>query len=587
VNLGYVLKEQQQYAAAEGHLQQAVAIDPALADAHYLLGVLAQEQEQLDQAIAHWTMAVEIKPDFAAAYNNMGNVFQAQGRLEAAVESYKKSLSHQPDQVDTLYNCGNVLENLTRLAEAITCYDRVTQISPQFAEAFWHRGNALIKLERNAEALDSYNQALLFRPDYADAHCNHGNALLGLSRLQEALDGYERAIQLKPDFVVALNNHGNVLCDLSRPTEALASYERLIQCQPDYAVAFSNYGNALRDLNRLDDALAAFERALQLQPDFASAHSNESICRLLMGDFALGWKKYEARLQLGDFEKKNRSFLQLRWNGKEPLEGKTILLHAEQGLGDTIQFCRYAKLVAARGATVLLEVPPTLKSLLANTNGMSRIYGSDEALPAFDYHCPLLSLPLAFSTTLDSIPADVPYIAAKPELVEQLAHEIAYCKGIKIGLCWKGSPKYSADKQRSLGIAPFDQLFSLQGTNFFTLMPNSRDEFIQAVGTGIDLGRELDGATAPFEETAALIANLDLVITCDTSIGHLAGAMGKPVWILLPFRPDWRWLLDRSDSPWYPSVRLFRQPRIGDWESVMAMVAEELKRWSMAPGKGL
>lgn len=394
-----------------------------------------------------------------------------------------------------------------------------------------------------------------------------GHAELGLQHLRKAVCVY-------PNSATVYWHMGIALSDLKRPEEALVSFDRALELQPDYVEALVNRGNVLQELRRPEDALPSFRRAIQLRPDFAIAHYNESLCSLQLGDLEKGWRAHEWRSQVAQLEKAQRDFKQPLWLGEEPLAGKTILLHAEQGLGDTLQFCRYARLVASQGATVLMEVQPWLKSLLAKVEGVSQLLVSGETLPAFDYHCPLLSLPLAFKTTLASIPAEVPYLDSDPITVSKWRGKLGEQTLPRVGLVWSGSTTHRNDQNRSIPLADFARLVSDQ-FQLVSLQKEVRaaDKLVLDERQDIQyFGDDLND----FTDTAALVELMDVVITVDTVVAHLAGAMGKPVWILLAFNPDWRWLLERDDSPWYPAARLFRQPAPGDWASVMARLKNAL-----------
>lgn len=389
-----------------------------------------------------------------------------------------------------------------------------------------------------------------------------------------AVDLFDRALMVKPSFAAAWSNRGNALLELKRPDEALASYDRALRIQPEYALALHGRANALRELHRYEEALASYARALKAKPDYAEAHWNESLCRLLLGDFDLGWQKYEWRWKQAQSARAFRNFSQPLWLGETPLAGKTILLHAEHGFGDTLQFCRYASLVAATGARVVLEVPPDLKLVCQTLAGVDILLDTSEGLPAFDFQTPLMSLPLAFGTRLDSIPAAVPYLHSDPAKVTAWQTLLGPRTKPRIGLVWSGSPHHGNDQNRSLAVSMLDQLVS-DAAEFICLQKefrNDDDRFVQQQFNVRTFGEQL----RDFSDTAALVAALDLVVTVDTSIAHLAGALGKPVWILLPFAPDFRWLLERTDSPWYPSARLFRQPGFGQWPPVLADLREAL-----------
>jgi tetratricopeptide (TPR) repeat protein len=462
----------------------------------------------------------------------------------------------------------------SRHEEVLAKHDRALALDPGSAQSHFNRGNALRALKRHKEALACYERALAIRPGHAGALYNRGNALRDLKRYEQALDSYNRALDIQPAHAAALNNRGIVLRALRRHEESLASYDRALALKPDDVGTLNNRGNVLLALKRHDEALASFQRALALKPDHAGAHWNEGLCRLITGDFGSGWRKYEWRWQRATFTSSKRDFSEPLWLGDQPVAGKTVLLHAEQGFGDTIQFCRYASVVAALGAKVVLEAQPPLRALLASLDGPAQVVAKGEALPAFDYHCPLLSLPLAFDTRIDTVPSSIPYLRAPVDRVPRWAARLGTSAAPRVGIAWSGQPKHRNDHNRSIALASLLPLLG-KGVQFVGLQKDvrSRDrEILDRHRDLLNLGEEL----TDFADTAALISQLDLVIAVDTSVAHLAGALGKPVWVLLPFTPDWRWLLDRDDSPWYPTARLFRQPASGDWDSVVRKVVEAL-----------
>ncbi len=438
------------------------------------------------------------------------------------------------------------------------------------AKAHYNRGVALHERRRYDEALAAYERAIALKPDFVEALNNRGNILSELVRLDEALASYDRALALRPDFAESLDNRGVALYDLRRFDEALASHERVLALNPDNPEALNNRANALHALKRHDEALAGYKRAIVLQPDFAVAHWNDGLARLRLGDFRGGWPQYEWGWKAG-YRGMERRFAQPRWTGAEPLAGKTLLLHAEQGFGDTIQFARYAPLAAGAGAKVVIEVHSSLAAL--EFRDASSVVSRGSPLPAFDLQCPLLSLPLAFGTELDTIPARVPYLSAPEASLARWKPRFPRVEGLRIGLAWSGRTR--PDPGRSMALAQLAPLFELPGIHFVSLQRDVRDSDA-AVLRGrpglLHLGPDL----ADFADTAAVIAQLDLVITIDTAVAHLAGAMGKPVWILLPYLSDWRWLLERDDSPWYPTARLFRQHEARAWDTVIARVRAAL-----------
>jgi tetratricopeptide (TPR) repeat protein len=519
--------------------------------------------------------AVGINPDNAAAYSNLGLALRKLDKLDEAIASYGRALALQPDNLQALNNRGSALRDLKRYHDALQSYDRALSIQPDYLDALKNRGALLLDLGRYDDALLSYDRALAIQPDDTEALYGGGNALVALKRPSEAIANYDQALSLKPDFFPALNNRGSALLDLNRLEEALASFDGALALAPDNAEALNNRGNALVELNRHQEALASFDRALSLEPDHADAHYNGSLCRLLLGDFENGWRKYESRWRTDAFKNARRDFTQPLWRGEQAIAGQTLLLHAEQGLGDTLQFCRYAKLAAARGATVLIEVQLPLKSLLAGLDGVSSVLSQGETPPSFDYHAPLLSLPRAFETRLDGIPAAIPYLHADPIRVGEWQAELGDKALPRVGLAWSGSAEHKSDQKRSIPLTRMAKLVSGEA-QFVSLQKELHPADRVTLSERDDI-RHFGDQLHDFADTAALIEALDLVISADTAVAHLAGALGKEVWILLPFSPDWRWLLERDDSPWYPTARLFRQRAEGDWDGVIQRVASQLK----------
>jgi len=573
---GVVQHQTGRHQAAIESIRAAIAAKPREAAAYSNLGLALRAVGSLDEALASYDAALAIEPDHVEALLNRADVLQAQRRFEDALAGFKRATMLRPDDASAHFGCGNALVALQRHEEAVASYDCAVALDPARADAFNNRGNALLRLRRYGEALASFDDALALRPAFLEAHNNRGSALLYLKRPAEALASCERSLELEPDYAQALLNRGNALEALQRPVEALASLDRAVAIDPEFAQAWRNRANTLLAVGRPDDALASFRRASALSPDDPAIRYNEGLCRLLLGDFANGLPLYESRWQDEQLPRARREYGQPPWSGHEEIEGRTILLHAEQGLGDTIQFSRYAELVAARGARVVLEVPPALKRLLAALRGVHQVLAIGESLPSFDCHCPLLSLPLAFATRLETIPAMIPYVASDSRKVSEWRTRLGDSPRPRVGLAWSGSTVHTNDRNRSL---PLSIMVGLVGpeAQFVSLQPDVRvsdEDVLHARGELLHFGRDL----RDFTDTAALVELMDLVVTVDTAVAHLAGAMGKPVWILLPLNPDWRWLLDRDDSPWYRSARLFRQTTIGDWEGVIERVGIELRR---------
>jgi tetratricopeptide (TPR) repeat protein len=494
----------------------------------------------------------------------------------------------RPDYVEALTNRGAVLHAFDRDEEALASLDRAIALSPDNVEALVNRGVTLNALKRYDEALACCERALRLCPDHLDALTNRGVALHDLTRFDEALASHGRALALRPDFAEALSNRGNTLQELRRFDEALASFDHALKLQPDFAEAHSNRGNVLRELRRFDEALTSYDRALKLRPDFADGHFNASVCRLLRGDFARGWQEHEWRWETRHLRAVKRRFPQRLWTGADDLAGKTILLHAEQGFGDTLQFCRYVPQVAEHAAHVVVEVQKPLYELMKSLGGRIQIVPRGAALPEFDLHCPLLSLPLAFGTRLETIPSQTPYLAAPEHKISAwherlIKHEPGKRQRPRVGLVWAGDPRKSLpganriDRQRSLQFDQLAPVLEVRDCAFYSLQ---KGDDAQAQLRSSSFGEWVTDWSADFHdfsETAALIANLDLVIAVDTAVAHLAGALGKPLWLINRYNTCWRWLLDRDDSPWYPTARLFRQDATRDWRPVITRIASALR----------
>jgi tetratricopeptide (TPR) repeat protein len=560
------------FVEAERICQQTINNEPNLLDVLFLLAIVQSSLGKQHTALASYDRALKLRPDYAEALSNRGNILHELKRFEEALASYDRAVELRPDYAQALFNRGNTLHELKRFEEALASHDRAVELRPDYAEGLFNRGNALHELKRFEEALASYDRTLKLRPDYAEALLNRGNSLHELMRFEEALASYDRLLKLRPDHAEALFNLGSTLHELTRFEEALASYDRLLKLRPDHAEALLNRGNTLQAMKRFEEALASYDGALKLRPGYSEALSNEAICRLLIADFDRGWENYESRWETKRLRTAKRSFVQPLWTGRDNVRDKTILLHAEQGFGDAIQFCRYVPLVAERGARVVLEVPRPLQELMTILISGAQIISRGDPLPDFDMHCPLLSLPLAFGTRLETIPSTALYQRASPQaLVNWDARLASPTDRPRIGLAWSGNPK---PRNRSIELSCLLSFLDINAT-FVSLQKHIRPEDATVLKNHSDLlhfGDQLE----TFADTAALISTLDLVISVDTSVAHLAGALAKPVWVMLPFNADWRWLVDREDSPWYPTVRLFRQDETRAWDSVIARVRAAL-----------
>lgn len=468
---------------------------------------------------------------------------------------------------------GLAAQRLGRLAEAETLYRAVLKNHPKHWQTLHQLGSIHLARGELTEALECIGAAMKSNSGSAEITSNYGVVLRRLKRDSEAIEYFNRALILKPGYEPALLTRGASLQRLGRREEALANFNRLIQINSTHAKAHYNRACILHELQRFDEALAAYARAIELAPDDADIHWNESLTRLLLGDFSRGWEKYEWRKKRPGYN--DRKFTQPLWRG-EPIADKTILVHAEQGYGDTLQFVRYVPLLASRGAKVTLEVQPPLKSLIASLPGVAKLIARGETLPAFDLHCPLLSLPLAFGTAIETIPTVVPYLKAPEYRTQEWQARLPQNGKFRVAFAWSGSATHEHDAIRSIPLEKWRPLFERRDIQWISIQHDLRtgdDAILTACPDILHVGAEL----SDFADTAAVIAACDLVVSVDTSVAHLAGALDRRAWVLLQHSPDFRWLLNRSDSPWYPRTRLFRQPGFGDWDSVMNTVGKELE----------
>jgi tetratricopeptide (TPR) repeat protein len=571
-NRGIALHSAQRDSDALTSYDQAIALNPAYAEAHHLRGNLLHLLKRPMEALTSFELAIAARPEFLDALISQGLVLQSMGRSEEALTSCNSALKVDPASAQIFNNRGLVLQSLGRENDALASYEDALLADTDFIEAHFNRGNSLFALGRFETALNSFEHALALRPAYAEAHNNKGNLLHQLHRDAEALTSYDQAISLKPDYEQAFFNRGIALQFLDRNQEASASYARAIRIKPDYTEALNNQGNTFQSLDLYQNALKAYLQAQTLDPDYADAHWNEALCRLKIGDFENGWKKYEWRWQNSISNPAKQLFTRPLWGGKENLKGKTILLHSEQGLGDTIQFFRYAGMVARLGAITALQVHPSLATLLQNRSENVQILSITDA-SQYDFHCPLLSLPLAFKTKLWAIPASDAYLFSDPGLSIIWRKKLGVKSSPRVGLVWSGNPQNANDQARSTTLSHFVKLLR-DDIQWFSLQKEisaAEQKLLQLHGIS-HFGDELNS----FSETAALIEQMDVVISVDTAVAHLAAALGKPTWVLLAHNADFRWLLGRCDSPWYPSVQLFRQPGIGDWTSVFSQLAQHM-----------
>ncbi len=501
------------------------------------------------------------------------------GRLEQAEQLYRQIIQAEPKHADAWHLLGVVASQSGRHAEAADCIGRAIALNPKAAAFYGNLGNVYTSLGKIEEAVNAFQQALRLKPDFVDAHLNLGIALKDQGQLDEAVTCFQQALGLQADHPVAHNNLGIVYREQGKHEAALDCYRQALRLKPRFPDALNNLANVLNDLGRLEEAIPLYRQAIALQPDFAEAHLSLATALLLAGDLQAGWAEYEWRFvcrrpELPEFYKP-------RWDGS-PLNGRTILLYGEQGLGDKLQFMRYACLVKARGGRVVVACNHVLQDLFSRCAGIDQfipIPGPD--LPPFDVYAPLLSLPGILGTTEETIPGDVPYLFADPQLVQSWKEKLSGNTAFKIGIVWQGSASTYGAQGRSISLKQFAPLGQVDGIQLYSLQRGKGSEQLAEMSDQLQVDEfdgRLDENTGAFMDTAAVMMNLDLVITADTSIAHLAGGLGVPVWVAIPFLSDWRWFVGREDTPWYPTMRLFRQTRIGDWEPVFQRIAEELKR---------
>jgi tetratricopeptide (TPR) repeat protein len=602
--------------ALERHIEALASYDQALrllpdhVEAWCSRGKVLRALNRPADALISFDRSLQIRPGNVVALEHRGHALRDLSRREEALRCYRLALVIQPKSADLLYLCGAVLIELGRNAEALACVDeglaiqpndqrllyqgcvaldmlhlyeellkrcaRLLEIAPQHAGAWCGRGNGLQGLNRYEEAIEAYGMAVSLAPDMTEALRNQAAAFRALGRHADALDNYDRAMRDTGPATMLLFNRAIVLQQLGRYDEALASYEAVTLSPAETTESRITRGVALQQLRRDDEALECYEQARMMDPNHPDARRCEAFCRLLMGDYAQGWKQHESRWLASDVMLRRRHADRPLWLGVESVAGKTVLVHAEQGYGDTLQFCRYASLLEARGARVVLEVPAALKVLLETLDGVNEVVAVGDLLPVFDFQCPIMSLPLAFSSNLDTVPAKTPYLFAEMARRLEWARRLDHVAGqgrLKVGLTWSGNARQGNDENRSVPLAALAPMFALDAL-FVSLQPLVRERDISTFAQSgiVDFGSEL----ANFADTAALMQELDLVISVDTSVAHLAGALGKPLWVLLTRVPDWRWLLDRTDSPWYPEARLFRQDRPGDWPALVERVVQAL-----------
>ena len=535
------------------------------------------QQGRLREAEKLYARTLKAAPDNFDALHLLGLIKAQSGQMGEAHRLMAAALKVNPNAPDALVNFANVLHALKRDAEALAHLDKALALRPGDSEALLYRGNALTALDRPDEAVACYDAVLARNPAHGDALLNRGTARARLGRHADALTDFDALIARAPHHVEALYNRGTALLELERPEPALAAFDAAVAAAPRHTGAWTNRGRALQALNRHADAVASFENAIAIDKNFADAHSNLALSLLTLGQLSRGFAEYEWRWKRTGMTDARRGYRGRPWLGEFPIGQRTILLAAEQGLGDSIQFVRYASLLARSGAKVVLEVQPELKALLAGVDGVASCHARGETLPDYDIYCPLGSLPLACKTEPATIPADIPYLRADEGRLAKWRPIIEALPGKRVALAWAGHARHPNDRNRSIALALLEPLLARDGISFISVQRDLRgdDAAILTRRKSIThIGDKLDDMA----DTAAVLALADLTIAVDTSVIHLAGAMGREAWVMLPFSPDWRWTLTGDHSPWYPRMRLFRQATPGDWPGVIATLRDALSR---------
>lgn len=572
------------FADAERLYRQLLGTDPRNANAMNLLGVLADQRGDHALALRLIREAIRIKPSAAEFWSSLAWVLNAQGKRDEAIDAARKATELDPNSLVVQMACGQLLAWHGRLELAAEYFRRAVKLNPEFAEGWNELGMALKEQGKFPEAEEAFGNAARIAPGSAKFRTNFGNVLKDQNQLLEAEREFKEAVKLAPDVALVHHNYAVVLAGLGKSAEAIEESRETLRLQPDHAAARATLGHVLMGMGKQREALEILAEGARIQPQDGEAHWNFGWNLLLIGDYERGWPEFEWRWKSSTYRDVLRRSPERQWNGSD-VDGRRFLLYSEGGLGDTLHFVRYVPLLAKRGAKVILECQAELVSLLRKVEGVCEILSTGQPTPVFDVICPTMSLPLNFGTTLQTIPAEVPYIAADPTRAKAWESKVPPEPGrVRVGLVWAGNPKNKNDPTRSVGLARFAPLADAKHARFFSVQVGAGAAEASAPPPGMELA-DFSADLRDFGETAALIANLDLVISVDTSVVHLAGAMGKPIWVLIPFTPDWRWMLGREDCAWYPTMRLFRQRKLGDWEEVLGRVARALRDFEIRNSK--
>lgn len=560
-------------------LERALRLEPDNPEILNNIGLALRALGRLDDAKAKYEKAVRVNPHHVQALNNLGSLFYELGNWSEAVRWAERALTVNPKDASAHYNLGNALRAQEKRSDAIAHYEHALHLQPNYVDALVNLGITLCAEDRPDEAIAQFQQALHLVPDHLQALNNLANALRDKGRFEEAVSLYERVLKLKPDYPEALMNFGVALRDQGKAQEAIQTYEQALRMKPGLAEALVNTGVALQDLGRWEEAVVKHEEALALKAHLVDAQWNMALALLALGRYPEGWALYESGLS-----KKNKRpavFTTKKWDGSV-FSGKRLLIWCEQGLGDSLQFIRYVPMCKAKGGKVVVLCPQPLARLFRNTTGVDEVVGAIHESD-FDYQIAMMSLPYVFGTTRDTIPADIPYVHVSHEARGKWAPQFLGSKQFRVGLVWAGNPvehvvqAHLIDQRRSLKLSQMMPILDTRDVQFYSLQMGKAAGQIDELGFR-DKIVDLMPAVHDLMDTAAIIENLDLVISVDTSVVHLAGALGKPVWVLSRFDACWRWLQNHETNPWYPTARVFGQSSPGDWETVIGQVAGALHR---------
>ena len=572
-DLANALRESGQFEEAVQVYRKVIEFKPSSAEIYNSLGVSLSKLNLLEEAIRVYQHTIRFDPKYAPTNHHMGISFAELGQFDKAVSVCKKAIELDHYNYEVYNTLGNIYTELGQFENGLRAYQKALDLNPCIAKLHFNFANMLKLKGKLEESVVAYKRSIVLNPSYSEAYYNLGTLLQKQGKLEESVVVYHKAIVINPNYAEVYNNLGHMLHKQRDLDGAFQLYQKAVSLKPDFLVAYRNLGDVLSQQGKIEQAIQSYEKAIEIQPDNAKSHHHLGMLLLLQGDFQRGWKECEWRLKCNDFPVEKRGFAQPVWDGS-PLNGKTIFLYAEQGFGDTIQFIRYVYELTRYKVDIIFECQSELLSLFRNIGVITQLIVQGDTVPDFHVHSPLLSLPRILGTDLESIPSKVPYLPVKPLPVFRFNPN----SKLKVGIVWAGNSWHPNDDTRSVDLQQFTILFNVSACQFYSLQVGDRRNDIfncNYLVPVIDLGANF----SDFSDTASAIIELDLVISVDTSVAHLAGALGKNVWVLLSWIPDWRWLLEKEDTLWYPTMRLFRQTRNGDWESAFQQLQLALKQY--------